>query len=47
MVLRRTIERYLDTAVYILMTLCLATLVITTVELQGEVRQMRGEIERV
>ena len=45
MVLRRTIERYLDTAVYILMTLCLATLVITTVELQGEVRQMRGEIE--
>ena len=45
MVFRRTIERYLDTAVYILMTLCLATLVITTVELQGEVRQMRGEIE--
>ena len=45
MVFRRTIERYLDTAVYILMTLCLATLVVTTVELQGEVRQMRGEIE--
>ena len=45
MVLRRTIKRYLDTMVYILMTLCLATLVITTVELQGEVRQMRGEIE--
>ena len=45
MVLRRTIERYLDTVVYILMTLCLATLVITTVELQGEVRQMRSEIE--
>ena len=45
MVLRRTIERYLDTAVYILMTLCLATLVVTTVELQGEVRQMRSEIE--
>ena len=45
MVFRRTIERYLDTAVYILMTLCLVTLVITTVELQGEVRQMRSEIE--
>ena len=45
MVLRRTIERYLDTMVYILMTLCLATLVITTVELQGEVRQMQSEIE--
>ena len=44
MVFRRTIERYLDTAVYILMTLCLATLVVTTVELQGEVRQMRSEI---
>lgn len=45
MVLRRTIERYLDTAVYILMTIILATLVVTTVELQGEVRQMRSEIE--
>ena len=45
MVLRRTIERYLDTMVYILMTIILATLVVTTVELQGEVRQMRGEIE--
>ena len=47
MVFRRTIERYLDTAVYILMTIILATLVVTTVELQGEVRQMRGEIERL
>ena len=45
MVLRRTIERYLDTMVYILMTLCLATLVVTTVELQGEVRRMGSEIE--
>ena len=45
MVLRRTIERYLDTAVYILMTIILATLVVTTVELRGEVRQMRSEIE--
>ena len=45
MVLRRTIERYLDTAVYILMTIILATLVVTTVELQSEVRQMRSEIE--
>ena len=45
MVLRRTIERYLDTMVYVLMTIILATLVITTVELQGEVRQMRSEIE--
>lgn len=45
MVFRRTIERYLDTMVYILMALCLATLVITTVELQGEVRRMRSEIE--
>ena len=45
MVLRRTIERYLDTMVYILMALCLATLVVTTVELQGEVRRMRSEIE--
>ena len=45
MVFRRTIERYLDTAVYILMALCLATLVVTTVELQGEVRRMRSEIE--
>ena len=45
MVFRRTIERYLDTVVYILMTIILATLVVTTVELQGEVRQMRGEIE--
>ena len=43
--MKHFVERYLDTAVYILMTLCLATLVITTVELQGEVRQMRGEIE--
>ena len=45
MVFRRTIERYLDTVVYILMALCLATLVVTTVELQGEVRRMRSEIE--
>ena len=45
MTLRRTIERYLDTTVYILMTIILATLVVTTVELQGEVRQMRSEIE--
>ena len=45
MVFRRTIERYLDTAVYILMTIILATLVVTTVELQGEVRRMRSEIE--
>ena len=45
MALRRTIERYLDTIVYILMAIILATLVVTTVELQGEVRQMRGEIE--
>ena len=45
MVFRRTIERYLDTMVYILMTLCLATLVVTTVELQSEVRRMRSEIE--
>lgn len=45
MVLRRTIERYLDTMVYILMTIILATLVVTTVELQGEVRRMRSEIE--
>ena len=45
MVSRRTIERYLDTAVYILMTIILATLVVTTVELQGEIRQMRNEIE--
>lgn len=45
MVLRRTIERYLDTAVYILMAIILATLVVTTVELQGEVCQMRSEIE--
>ena len=45
MTFRHFVERYLDTMVYILMTLCLATLVVTTVELQGEVRQMRGEIE--
>ena len=45
MVFRRTIERYLDTMVYILMTIILATLVVTTVELQGEVRRMRSEIE--
>ena len=44
MVFRRTIERYLDTAVYILMTIILATLAVTTVELQGEIRQMRNEI---
>lgn len=47
MVLRRTIERYLDTMVYILMTIILATLVVTTVELQGEVRQIRSEIENL
>lgn len=45
MVFRRTIERYLDTAVYILMTIILATLVVTTVELRGEVHRMRDEIE--
>ena len=45
MTFRHFVERYLDTAVYILMTIILATLVITTVELQGEVRQMRSEIE--
>lgn len=43
--MKRFVERYLDTAVYILMTIILATLVVTTVELQGEVRQMRSEIE--
>lgn len=43
--MRNFVERYLDTAVYILMTIILATLVVTTVELQGEVRQMRSEIE--
>lgn len=54
MVLKRTIERYLDTIVYILMTLCLATLVVTTVELKKEVRalgndirDLKSEIERV
>ena len=45
MTFRHFVERYLDTMVYILMTLCLATLVITTVELQDEVRQMQSEIE--
>ena len=43
--MRNFVERYLDTIVYILMTIILATLVVTTVELQGEVRQMRSEIE--
>ena len=43
--MRNFVERYLDTMVYILMTIILSTLVVTTVELQGEVRQMRGEIE--
>ena len=45
MTFRHFVERYLDTAVYILMTIILATLVVTTVELQGEVHQMRSEIE--
>ena len=45
MTLRRLVERYLDTMVYVLMAIILATLVVTTVELQGEVRQMRSEIE--
>ena len=45
MTLRRLVERYLDTAVYILMTIILATLVVMTVELQGEICQMRNEIE--
>ena len=43
--MKNFVERYLDTVVYILMTIILATLVVTTVELQGEVRQMRSEIE--
>ena len=54
MKLKKFIERYLDTAVYILMVLCLATLVVTTVELKKEVRAMendirdlKSEIERV
>ena len=45
MTFRHFVERYLDTMVYILTTIILATLVATTVELQGEVRQMRSEIE--
>lgn len=43
--MRNFVERYLDTIVYILMTIILATLVVTTVELQGEIRQIRNEIE--
>ena len=43
--MKHFVERYLDTMIYILMTIILATLVVTTVELQGEVRQVRGEIE--
>lgn len=52
--MRRFVERYLDTMVYILMALCLATLVVTTVELKKEVhamendiRDLKSEIERV
>lgn len=37
-------NRYLDTVVYILMLLCLATLVVKTVALETEVHQMRNEI---
>ena len=43
--MKRFVERYIDTVVYILTLVILATLVVTTVELQGEVRQMRSEIE--
>ena len=42
--LRHFVERYLDTMVYILMALCLATLVVTTVELKKEVRAMENSI---
>lgn len=45
--MRNFVERYLDTMVYILMTIILATLVVTTVELQGEIRQIRNEIENL
>lgn len=44
MVLRRTIERYLDTAVYFMTLVILATLVVTTVELKKEVRAMENSI---
>ena len=42
--MKRFVERYLDTAVYILMALCLATLVVTTVELKKEVQVMENSI---
>ena len=42
--MKRFVERYLDTAVYILMALCLATLVVTTVELKKEVQVMENGI---
>lgn len=42
--LKRCMERYIDTAVYVMTLVILATLVVAVVELQGEVRQMRNEI---
>ena len=42
--MKRFVERYLDTAVYILMALYLATLVVTTVELKKEVQVMENSI---
>lgn len=42
--MKRFVERYLDTLVYILMALCLATLVVTTVELKKEVHAMEESI---
>lgn len=43
--MRKIIDRYIDTALYMITVLCVASLIVTTVELKHEVQAMRAQLD--